>query len=208
MVKKNLVNIDDDSAKAVKLVAELYTQGEIFIYPTDTIYGVGGNPFNKTAVDKINNLKKRTEKKQFILLINNVETLLNYVELEDKLHLDFLYKIWPAPVSVILKLNNKTSRKLNGKTAAFRIPGNIFCMDLLNQLKAPLISTSVNRSNQKPLTNHLKIKDDFESEVKTIFYTKNKLSSAASTLIKLTGKNPVLLREGRIKFVDLLQKFS
>ena len=208
MINNILVNIDDDPVKAVNFSIEIYLQGGIFIYPTDTIYGVGGNPFNKTAVDKINKLKSRTEKKQFILLINNLETLLNYVELEDKLHQDFLNKIWPAPVSVILKLNNKTSRKLNGKTAAFRIPGNRFCQDLLNQIKAPLISTSVNRNNKKPLTSHLKIKDEFESEIKAIFYTKNKLALAASTLINLTGKNPVLLREGKIKFVDLLQKFS
>ena len=126
MINNIIVRIDDDPVNAVKLAARLYLQGEIFIYPTDTIYGVGGNPFNKTTVDKINKLKSRTEKKQFILLINNIETLLNYVELEDKLHLDFLNKIWPAPVSVILKLNSKTSIKLNGKTAAFRIPGNIF----------------------------------------------------------------------------------
>ncbi len=96
MIKNILVNIDDDPVKAVNFSVELYLKGEIFIYPTDTIYGVGGNPFNKTAVDKINKLKSRTEKKQFILLINNVETLLNYVELEDKLHLDFLNKIWPG----------------------------------------------------------------------------------------------------------------
>lgn len=208
MINNISINIDDDPVKAVKLAAKLYSQGEIFIYPTDTIYGVGANPFNKTAVDKINKLKSRTEKKQFILLINNVETLLNYVELEDKLHLDFLNKIWPAPVSVILKLNSNTSRKLNRETAAFRIPGNRFCQDLLNQIKAPLISTSVNKNNKKPLTSHVKIKEKFGAEVKTIFYTKNKLASAASTLIKLTGKNPVLLREGRIKFVDLLRKFS
>ena len=62
-----LVNIDDDPVKAVKLGAELYSQGDIFVYPTDTIYGVGGNPFNKTTVDKINKLKSRTEKKQFIV---------------------------------------------------------------------------------------------------------------------------------------------
>ena len=207
MINNILINIDDDQVETAKLAAELYSKGEIFIYQTDTIYGVGGNPFKKTAVDKINKLKSRTEKKQFILLIGNVETLLNYVELEDKLHLDFLNEIWPAPVSVILKLNNETSKKLNAKTAAFRIPGNQFCQNLLNQIKAPLISTSVNRSNKKPLTNLTKIKDEFESEVKAIFYTENKLTRAASTLIKLTGKNPVLLREGRIKFVDLLQKF-
>ena len=208
MINNILVNIDNEPVEAAKLAAKLYSQGEIFIYPTDTIYGVGANPFIKAAVVKINKLKSRIEKKQFILLVNNVETLLNYVELENKLHLDFLNNIWPAPVSVILKLNNKTSIKLNGKTAAFRIPANRFCQELLNQINAPLISTSVNKNNKKPLTNHLKIKKEFESEVKAIFYTKNKLTSPASTLIKLTGKNPVLLREGRIKFVDLLQKFS
>ena len=208
MIKSHIVSIDDNSVRAVKLAAELYLKGEIFIYPTDTIYGVGGDPFNDAAVVKINELKNRTENKQYILLIDSVETLLDYIELEDKKHLDFLNKIWPAPVSVILKLNDKTSRQLNAKTAAFRIPGNRFCQNLLHQLKAPLISTSVNRSNKKPLTNHLKIKTEFESEVSAIFYTKSKLTSAASTLIKLTGKNPVLLREGRIKFVDLLQKFS
>lgn len=208
MVNNILVNIDNEPIEAAKLAAKLYSQGEIFIYPTDTIYGVGANPFSKTVIAKVNKLKSRTEKKQFILLINNVETLLNYVELENKLHLDFLNNIWPAPVSVILKLNNKTSTKLNGKTAAFRIPANRFCLELLNQINAPLISTSVNKDNKKPLTNHLKIKKEFESEVKAIFYTKNKLTSPASTLIKLTGKNPVLLREGKIKFVDLLQKFS
>ena len=79
---------------------------------------------------------------------------------------------------------------------------------MLIKSKLPLISTSVNKSNEKPLTSYLKIKDKFEDEVKTIFFTKDKLSRAASTLIKLTGKNPVLLREGRIKFVDLLKKFS
>ena len=72
MINNISINIDDDPVKAVKLAAKLYLQGEIFIYPTDTIYGVGANPFNKTAVDKINKLKSRTEKKQFILLINNV----------------------------------------------------------------------------------------------------------------------------------------
>lgn len=207
MPDNNLINIDENESNAINLATGLYKAGKIFIYPTDTIYGVGGNPFNNSVIEKINKLKSRVNKKQFILLINNIENLLNYVELENS-HIDFLNKVWPAPVSVILNLNTITSKKLKGKTAAFRIPKNQFCLDLLNQIKAPLISTSVNKNNKKPLTNHLKIIDKFEPEVKAIFYTNIKLTRVASTLIDLTGKNPVLVREGRIKFVDLLQKFN
>ena len=71
----------------------------------------------------------------------------------------------------------------------------------------PLISTSVNKSDTKPLTEVSLIKDTFNSEVEAIFFTEKKSFIEASTLIDLSDSNPVLLREGKIKFDDLLQKF-
>ena len=71
----------------------------------------------------------------------------------------------------------------------------------------PLISTSVNRSDQEPLSEISMIKDTFSSEVSAIFYTDKKSFITASTLIDLSDSNPVLLREGKIKFEDLLEKF-
>ncbi len=206
--KVKIINIEENAVKAIKLGAALYFREEIFIYPTDTIYGVGGNPFSKSAVEKINKLKHRKNNKKFILLINNVKALLDFVMLKKDSHFEFLKKIWPAPVSVVLRLNDKAEKNLNAKTAAFRIPKNKFCIDLLNKTNAPIISTSVNKSSGKPLNNHLKIAEKFHGDVKAILYTNKKLSGAASTLIDLTGKKPVLIREGRIKFVDLLQKFT
>ena len=71
----------------------------------------------------------------------------------------------------------------------------------------PLISTSVNKSDTKPLTEISLIKDTFNSEVEAIFFTEKKSFIEASTLIDLSDSNPVLLREGKIKFDDLVQKF-
>ncbi len=202
-----LINIDRKLDTAINKAKKYYLEGTVFIYPTDTIYGFGANPFNEDAVKRINQIKGRTDGKPYILLIDGIDTLVKYIEIKNEKHLDFLLAIWPNPVSVVLNLNKKTQSILNQATAAFRIPNHRFCLKLLQQIKMPLISTSVNRSDMDPLIEVSLIKDSFMSEVEAIFYTEKKSFITASTLIDLSDSNPVLIREGKIKFEDLLEKF-
>ncbi|MFO7446109.1 MAG: L-threonylcarbamoyladenylate synthase [Ignavibacteriaceae bacterium] len=204
----DMINVDENFDGAIKKAEKLYLEGTVFIYPTDTIYGFGANPFNEETVTRINEIKGREAGKTFILLIDSMENLLKYVEIHSEKHIDFLISIWPNPVSVVLNLNEKASQLLGHVTAAFRIPNHRFCLKLLSKLKMPLISTSVNRSNQAPIAEYSVIKDEFSSEVDAIFYTEKKSFFEASTLIDLSEKKPKLLREGKIKFGDLLKKFK
>lgn len=203
-----MINVDDNLSDAVEIATKLYLEGKIFVYPTDTIYGFGANPFNDESVSRINHIKRRPEDKSFILLIDEIDNLLKYVEVISENHLDFLLSIWPNPVSVVLKLNSKTSKLLNSETAAFRIPNNRFCLKLLGKIKMPIISTSVNRSSAQPLLDYSLIEEEFGSEIDAIFYTEKKSYIKASTLIDLSNYSPKLLREGKIKFSDLLKKFK
>ncbi len=203
-----LINIDSDFDKAVQQAKKLYLEGSVFIYPTDTIYGFGANPFNGEAVKRIGEIKQREHGKMYILLINSIETLLKYIEIKSENHLDFLLSIWPNPVSVVLSLNSKTSDILGTETAAFRIPNHRFCVKLTSELQMPLISTSVNRSNQPPMVDPSVIVDEFSSETDAIFYSDKKCYYEASTLIDLSDSVPKLLREGKIKFEDILEKFK
>ena len=207
IINAELINTDKKLDNAISKAKKYYLEGRIFIYPTDTIYGFGANPFNEEAVKKINQIKERKDSKPYILLVDGIDTLIKYIEIKNEKHLDFLLAIWPNPVSVVLNLNKKTQSILNQATAAFRIPNHRFCLRLLQQLKMPLISTSVNRSNMEPLTEVSLIKDSFISEVDAIFYTEKKSFITASTLIDLSDSEPVLIREGKIKFEDLLGKF-
>ncbi len=202
-----LINIDENIDRAVDYAKKLYLGGSVFIYPTDTIYGFGANPFNEDAVTRILEIKGRPQSKLFILLINNIQNLLKYVEVNSENHMDFLLSIWPDPISVILKLNSKTSKILGQETAAFRIPNHRFCLKLLSELQMPLISTSVNRYNQLPLLEYSMIKEDFSSEVEAIFYSEKKSYFEASTLIDLSDSAPILIREGKMKFDEILKKF-
>jgi L-threonylcarbamoyladenylate synthase len=202
-----LINVDKKLDTAISKAKKFYLQGTVFIYPTDTIYGFGANPFNEEAVNRIDNIKGRKDSKPYILLVDGIDTLIKYVDIKNEKHLDFLLAIWPNPVSVVLNLNKRTQSILNMNTAAFRIPNHRFCLRLLQEIKMPLISTSVNKSDTKPLTEISLIKDTFNSEVEAIFFTEKKSFIEASTLIDLSDSNPVLLREGKIKFDDLVQKF-
>lgn len=204
----SIINIDDDLSFAVRQAENIYLNGGVFIYPTDTLYGIGGNPFDKQVENKINKIKNREEQKRFILLFPNLTLLQNHVEFIDQSQKRFLNNIWPGPISVIFNLKPDTQKLLGFKTAAIRIPDNNFCTQLLSKLNKPIISSSVNKSDEKPLSDHKEIINEFEKDVDAIFFTSKEPSKLASTLIDLTETQPKLIREGTIKFVELLKKLG
>lgn len=206
--ESNYLCIEDDFESAVKKAKKIYFEGGVFVYPTDTIYGFGANPFNDEALDKISRIKGRQTDKGYIYLIDSIDTLSKYVEIKSEKHVDFLNDIWPNPVSVVLNLNEHTAKILKVSTAAFRIANNRFCQKLTAELRMPLISTSVNKTNQSPLNHPEIIKNEFSSDVDCIFYSNKKYYDKASTLIDLTSSKPVLLREGKIKFAEILAKYK
>ena len=206
--QKKLINIEENPDSALMLATELFHSGKVFIYPTDTIYGIGGNPFDEFVVKRIADIKGRDEKKQFIWLLSDFENVMNYTEIVFENHLDFLQKIWPAPVTVILNLNERTKKFANQETAAIRIPQNDFCLKLLKEISRPLISTSVNRSGNDPVNQIEHISSDFSQDVDAIIFSSQTQEKTSSTIIDLTSEQPRLIREGSIKFVELLEKFN
>lgn len=206
--QKKPINIEENPDLALMLAVELFHSGKVFIYATDTIYGLGGNPLDDLVVKRINEIKGRDEKKQFIWLLSDIEKVLNYADIVNENHLEFLQKIWPAPVTVILNLNERTKKVAKQETTAIRIPQNDFCLKLLKEISRPLISTSVNRSGNDPINQIEKIINDFSQDVEAIFISSQPPEKVSSTIIDLTSEHPKLIREGSIKFVELLQNFT
>jgi len=202
------INIDEEFDRSIEEARRLFLAGQIFIYPTDTLYGIGGNPFDKSVILRINELKQRNELKHFILLINNIKNLSAYVEFISDKHVKILQKLWPGPVTAIFRTNSNAAEQLDSKTIAFRVPNNKFCLNLLSQIKMPLISTSVNKSEETPILDYVEINEKFKSKVDAIFYTKQKRDNIPSTIVDLTEKEPKIIREGKIKVVELLRKFN
>jgi L-threonylcarbamoyladenylate synthase len=203
-----IINIDTDFNGAVETAINAFNEGKIFIYPTDTVYGIGGDPFIDEAGEKINSIKGRDEAKRFILLIDTVDHLLKYIESPDPKNMKFLMSIWPNPISVILPLNKKTREITGLENCAFRIPFNDFCMSVLKKIKKPLISTSVNRSGSVPMNKFEAIHDEFANEVDYIFYREGESEAKASTLVDMTGGEPLILREGVMKRSEIFSLYN
>jgi L-threonylcarbamoyladenylate synthase len=211
MINYKSGNVFDIYAKpedCLSSAIELYQSGNIFVYPTDTIYGIGGNPFDKYVVQRISDIKGRDEGKKFIWLLSDFEKLFDYIDIESEKHIFFLQEIWPGPVSVILNLNKRIVEKIGLDTVAIRIPDNKFCNKLLTEIRQPLISTSVNISGQKPLYSVDMIIEKFSSLVDAVFYDQEQVQRTYSTIIDLTANEPKLIREGSIKFIELLKHFN
>ncbi len=203
----NVFDIDSDFKRSLIQAENIFIQNGIFIYPTDTIYGIGGNPFDKKVKGRINQLKKRDKSKNFIFLIGSIKLIEEFV-ITDPISLNKIDKVWPASVSVILKLKPKYALQLKQNTVAFRIPSNKFCLELLNRINSPIISTSVNEEGKNPLNDYEEIIMQFSDKVDAVFYSKKKHSVLSSTIIDLTGNEPKLIRQGATNFMDLLNKIS
>jgi L-threonylcarbamoyladenylate synthase len=200
-------NIDTDLNLAIQQAVHVYFEGGVFIYPTDTIYGFGSNPFNKDALGKITTIKRRSIEKKYIMLASDIAMVLKHTELVEESHADFLISLWPNPISVVLKLNKYYREIMGLDSLAFRVPNHLFCRKLLNEIKMPLVSTSVNRSDEPEMNDFSQISQEFTSEVGAIFYSEKPPLNISSTVIDLTQKQPQLLRQGMISFNEVLNKF-
>lgn len=200
-----IVNIDKSFNFAVDKAAEIYFRGGTFVYPTDTIYGLGGDPFQVGAKKRIEAAKNREDDKKFVCLIDSLELLERYAAGLSVKQLAFLNKVWPAPLTAVVSLKEEYRADFNSSTVAFRIPNESFCRELLKKIKTPLISTSVNKSGSVPINDPYKIFQDFKNEIDGLFFYEKSGQTNSSTIVKLLGDNIELIREGAVSFERIIE---
>ncbi len=184
-------------AKVVKLkglrsadVVKRIKRGDIFIYPTDTIYGIGCNALLPEAVKRIREIKKRTDKPFSIIAPSKA-----WIEKHFKINKAYLEKL-PGPFTYILKPKKK---ELFGKevskfeTVGVRIPDHKFTR-FVEKSGVPFITTSVNFSGQEPATAIKKIPKEIIEQV-DIVIDDGILDNNPSTVLDLTKSIPRILRK-------------
>lgn len=145
----------------VNLVAGSLRIGQVIVLPTDTIYGLSCLANNVRSIKKIYHLKERDAKKPMSILVGSLEMAKKYVHISDKQE-KLLKKIWSkneVPTTVILKNKFKLPRELtcNVEGLAVRLPKSKFLIKILEKVGCPLVSTSLNLSGQKEITDLSKL---------------------------------------------------
>ena len=195
------VNCDE---KGIETAQQIVKKGGIVIFPTDTVYGIGCNPYNKESVKKIYDLKSRDFSKPFPILVDSKETAKKIAVFDETLD-KITDKFWPGPLTVILKLtDNELKKSLNlEEKIALRVPDNKCILKLLEKCNF-LVGTSANISNQKSSANPdecLKNMQEFD-----IFVDGGIIDSKGeSTIIEIENGKVKIIREGSLSRDEILK---
>lgn len=178
----------------IKAALNVLLKGGIILYPTDTIWGIGCDATNETAVSKIYNIKKRSDSKSLIVLIDQSDRLSSYIGQVPEIAWQLL-KIANKPLTIIYpgaKNLAKNAINLDG-TIGIRISTDPFCKNLISQFKKPIISTSANISGKPYPANFSEIDPVILSKVDYIVKWKqnDKTKHSPSSIIKLGIKGEV-----------------
>ncbi len=131
--------------RKIARVLEVLKQGGIVIYPTDTVYGMGGDIHNARTVERIAQVKGiKAEKSDFSIICNDLSHITDYAKVSD-VAFKTMKKILPGPYTFVLPASNKLPRSLNPrkKTIGIRIPDHAITREIVSQLGNPIITTSI-----------------------------------------------------------------
>ena len=148
----------------IRSSVEWLKDGNILIHPTESIWGLGCDAFNKLAVNLIFKIKKRNKNKNFILLIKSLDSFDYYLKNINKSDKDFLQKHWPGPYTFLIKYNKQLPEHLKNNTGkiALRVSNHLPTKQLFKTYNGYIVSTSANISGKNNLDDPNEIINFFE----------------------------------------------
>jgi len=179
--------------------------GNLVVFPTDTVYGIGCNPFKEEAISNLFRTKDRPSTKPIIVLISSFEMLnsltSNVTENEYKLMKAF----WPGPLTIILKKNSALPTSLTSglDTIGVRMPNNKIALELIQNAGIPIATSSANISNNAASTTISGIKEIFHNNTSFMIDCGISAIGIASTIVRLEDNHVNILREGTISKFDI-----
>jgi L-threonylcarbamoyladenylate synthase len=187
--------------------AELIKDGQIVAFPTETVYGLAANAYDESAVSKIFEAKGRPSDNPLIVHIENIGMLDDIaVGVPDDFYM--LYeKFMPGPLTVILHKNTKICKAVTAglDTVAVRFPRHRTAAELIKKSGCPLAAPSANLSEHVSPTTASHVFDDLNGRIPMIIDGGECSVGIESTVLDMSGDNPVILRPGAITY-DMIRK--
>ncbi|MEZ0006313.1 tRNA threonylcarbamoyl adenosine modification protein (Sua5/YciO/YrdC/YwlC family) [Flavobacterium sp. 28YEA47A] len=186
--------------KEIAKVVKILRDGGLVIYPTDTVYGLGCDITNTKALERIAKIKGiKLEKANFSFVCHDLSNISDYVKQIDTSTFKLLKRALPGPYTFILPGNNNLPKEFKKKnTVGIRVPDNSIALEIVRQLGNPIVSTSIHDDDDviEYTTDPELIFEKWQNLVDVVIdggYGDNQ----ASTIIDLSGSEPVVVREGK-----------
>ncbi len=191
---------ENPNEKEIARVVKILRDGGLIIYPTDTVYGLGCDITNTKALERIARIKGiKLDKANFSFVCSDLSNLSDYVKQIDTATFKILKRSLPGPYTFILPGNNNLPKEFKKKnTVGIRVPDNNIALEIVRQLGNPIVSTSIHDDDEVL---------EYSTDPELIFEKWQNLVDAvidggygdntASTIIDLSGDEPIVVREGK-----------
>ena len=190
----------------IQKAAQIINKGGIVIFPTDTVYGIGCDPYNQKAVLSLYKIKKREKTIPFPVIGYSKKELEKIAEFNDKAE-KIAEMFWPGAITLILKVKDENIKKSLGlgKKIAVRVPNNQCALSLLKECKL-LVATSANISGTTSLTDPNDCKRDLNGY--DLLIDGGILSdNGESTIVEIDENKLRVLRSGSVSEEELKKLF-
>ena len=200
----------------LKIAVETIIEGKIIAFPTNSVYGIGGDPLNLDVINRIYDIKYRDRDKGFLLLASDFEEVLKIAEFND-LAIKLANRYWPGQVTLILKKKDQSviPPELTAfkNTIGVRVPENEIILSILDLLKNEghlgiLIGTSANYSGEPPCISGDGVAKKILSPIDLILDGGKSKSRLPTTIVDCTTVEPKFLRIGSISEEQIAEFLS
>lgn len=196
MTGPHLLSAEDPTATTAA-VQVLQSEGTV-VFPTDTVYGLGANAFNPTAIQKLFKIKGRAQNQAIAVLLGNVEQLSLMTEHLSPAAQALAEKHWPGALTLVVSRHPSAPEILSPlPTIGVRIPDHPVALALLQQ-SGPLAVTSANLSGEPNTTTAQQALSQLGTSVDLYLDGGETPGGVPSTVVDLTGNTPVVLRQGSV----------
>ena len=198
------INSENPQLRLIKKAVEVLKEGGIIVYPTDTVYGMGCDLFNKQAIERIYEIKRRNKKEPLSFICADLKDISNYALVSNYAYRT-LRRLLPGAYTFVLEASRLVPKILLTKrrTVGIRVPDNKICLALVGELGHPLINTSAKLEQDEILSDPFEIEKKFKKLVDLVI-DGGPLASDQSSVIDLIDDVPKVLRAGKGDVSDFL----
>jgi L-threonylcarbamoyladenylate synthase len=204
-MKKETQILPIDQPQALSLAADITRSGGVIAFPTDTVYGIGASAIDKDAIEKLYQVKGRSQDKAIPVLLADLEELTQITPNPGDMVQVIMRKFWPGALTLILPLLAGLPSNLSPtQTVGIRIPDFDLTRELLRHT-GPLAATSANLSGQESARTAEEVMENLMGEIDLILDGGISPGGVDSTVLDCTKAEPFILRTGPISWEEIIR---
>lgn len=189
------INPENPEPRKIRRAVEALEAGEVIAYPTDTVYGIGCDLFNKKAVERLYQIKGMNREKKLAFVCQDLSDVAKYVVMHDNVY-RVLKQYLPGPYCFILEATREVPKivHLPRKTIGVRIPNHAVPLAIAKELGRPIISSTAARQGSDAHPDPKEI--DLEFKGLALVLDAGVGGTDPTSVVDLTGPEPEIVREG------------